>query len=432
MANKLGAAFLRCALGPLNYAGGCILSGNIADGLRELSAENLHGGLKRGVGEAARQVGVGASDVERLLPMDQVEAAAARLDAAQRDARAAWDAYTGATAGLLKGVTDLTVDGRAPDVSHFLQRLAQKVSRDRPLADPLQTLSAEVAAWLDVVEQCGELLADGGALAETYRKRRVRRAIAASAAGVIVAGAAGFGLWVHAARARVEDALSRADPCAAEGISPGDLGRASADQQRRASERLATCAEGRRREQQAREDQRRRDEEARAEAARRRDREARCDALAAHVAAGGPTDGDAAAAGDQAALVARIAHGPLDPGDLTASDLPCADTPAGMKIADAFAAAVLASPAVWANADQIGSRARKILVDHRAEIAGKYQATFVRHADEAAKRAVIWRIPADLERAAKTCKLQEDLAFRGGKYCAVLFAVAGKDGTGLK
>jgi hypothetical protein len=425
MANKLGAAFLRCALGPLNYAGGCILSSNVADGLRELSVDNLHGGLERGIGEAARQVGVRAADVERLLPMDQIEAAAARLDAAQRQAVQVWASYAGQIGGLLKGVTDLTVDGRAPDVSHYLQRLAQKMSRDPQLADPLQALSVEVASWLDVVEHCGELLADGGALAEAYRRRRIRQVIFASVAGVTVVTGVAYGLWIHTAR-------GRADPCAVEGIAPGDLERASADQKQQAAGRLSTCTEQRRRDEQAREDQRRREEQARVETQKRRDHEARCDALAAHVAAGGLTEGDDAEVEGKGALLGRVAHGPLDPGDLADTDLPCADTPAGVKLADAFAAAVLASPTAWVNADALGDRARQILAAHRADLGSKPQATFARHADDAAKKAVIWRSPTELTRAAKLCQLKDELGVRGGKYCAVLFAIAGKDGTGLR
>src|SRR5262249_36603695 len=183
---KLGAAFLRCALGPLNYAGGCILAGKVPDGLRELSADNLHGGLKRGLAEAAGQVGVRVPDVERLLPMADVDRAAAPLDGAQQAAVAAWATDAGHMGGLLKGVADLTVDGRAPDVSNFLERLSRKVTRDRPLADPLHDLSVEVALWLDLVEHCGDLLADGGVLAKAYARRRMRDLALLGAGGVVL------------------------------------------------------------------------------------------------------------------------------------------------------------------------------------------------------------------------------------------------------
>jgi hypothetical protein len=168
MGNKLGAAFLRCALGPLHYAGGCIVAGKVAEGLRELTIESLHGGLERGVAEAAGSVGADLADVERLLPMADVKGAAARLDAAQRGAVAAWDIYSAHLGGMLKGTADLTVDGRAPDVSNVLERLSQKVIRDRPLADPLHDLAVEVGRWLDLVERCGDLLAGGDVLARAH------------------------------------------------------------------------------------------------------------------------------------------------------------------------------------------------------------------------------------------------------------------------
>src|SRR6185436_2421023 len=153
----------------------------------ELSADNLHGGFKRGIEDAAQQVGVGVADVERLLPMADVHAAAARLDAAQRNAVDAWATYAGHIGGLLRGVADLTVDGRAPDVSNFLERLSRKVIRDRPLSEPLHALSVEVASWLDLVEQCGDILADGGVLAKAYRRRRIRQASLVGGAALVMA-----------------------------------------------------------------------------------------------------------------------------------------------------------------------------------------------------------------------------------------------------
>ena len=58
MAAKLGNSFMRCALGAVNYAGSCFQASRIADGLRELTPESLETGLRRGIDEAARSVGV--------------------------------------------------------------------------------------------------------------------------------------------------------------------------------------------------------------------------------------------------------------------------------------------------------------------------------------------------------------------------------------
>ncbi len=428
MANKLGAAFLRCSLGPLHYAGGCILASKVADGLRELSADNLHGGFRRGVEEAAKQTGVGVADVERLLPVADVGAAAARLDTAQRNALVAWSAHAGHIGGLLKGVADLTVDGRAPDVSNFLERLSKKVVRDPALAEPLQVLAQEVACWLNLVERCGELLADGGVLARAYRRRQVRQAVIAAAGVAVVAVGLVFGLRLRAARARVDAVLSAADPCAALALDAADLARASSAQEQRAASLRVACEEQRKREEQTREEQRRREEQARAETQRRKDHEARCEALAERLAGSGPTADDEALAPGGAGLLGRIARRSLERGDLVKVALPCGDTPAGVRIGAEYAAAVVASPAAWANAEDVSARVHDILVEHRAELPSAPKQQLVRTADNLVKRAMIRKSPEIGDQAGRICKLKDDLGVGGAKFCGSLAALhaAGK------
>jgi hypothetical protein len=429
MANKLGVAFLRCALGPLNYAGGCIISGKVAEGLHELSADNLHGGFKRGVSEAAQQVGVTAPDVERLLPVADVQVAADRLDGAQKGAVSAWALHAGQLGGLLKGVADLTVDGRAPDVSNFLERLSKKVVRDPQLAEPLHLLSVEVACWLDLVEHCGELLADGGVLAQAYRRRRIRRVLGGAVGGVALALALGVGLWLRAARGRVDRALAVVDPCAALGIDPADLDRASSEQRQRAADRAAACADLRRRDADARAEQRRKEDTLRETERRRQEHEARCQALAGRLASGGDlTPDDEALAPGKGPLLRRVARRALERGDLTESLLPCADTPALPAIAAAFDAAVVASPAAWANADDVSERVRATLVAHQAELPASPKQQLLTHADNLVKRAMIQKGPGMADQAARMCQLKTDLGIRGAKYCNGLAALraAGK------
>ncbi len=72
MAAKLGATFLIGAMGPVNYAGGCIISSRVPEGLRELTPDSLYGGVRRGIEESAKRVGVDVKDVERLLPMAEI------------------------------------------------------------------------------------------------------------------------------------------------------------------------------------------------------------------------------------------------------------------------------------------------------------------------------------------------------------------------
>src|SRR5262249_53093686 len=141
MAARLGATFLVSALGPVNFAGGLILGSQVPQGLRELAPENLSGGFTRGVQLAAKRVGVRPSDVESLLPMGETRTVMARIGFSHNNAVQAWSMYAGNVGGFLKGVADLTADGRAPDVGLCIERLSKKFSRDRPLADPLQALS---------------------------------------------------------------------------------------------------------------------------------------------------------------------------------------------------------------------------------------------------------------------------------------------------
>ncbi|APR80554.1 Hypothetical protein A7982_05901 [Minicystis rosea] len=425
MANKLGAAFLRCSLGPLNYAGGCILSSKVENGLSELSTDNLHGGLKRGVEETARQAGVGVADVERLLPMAEINACAGRLDLAQKNALQAWRMYAGHLGGLMKGVADLTVDGRAPDVSHFLARLAKKVVRDRPLSEPLDALSVEVASWLDIIEKCSELIGDGGVLARAYRRRRMQRVAIIGAAGVVCASAIGVVIWIHAVRARVGEALAATDPCTAVAINPDDLARASSEQQKLADERKAACEAVKRREAEARAEQEKREAERREAEQRKAAHAAQCEALAEHLAAGSISPADTAGM-DAAALLERVAKSALESADLVVADLPCKDTASSKKIEDAYATAVCASTMTWSRPDEVSERVYEALVAKKDALPGSPKQVLGQHADRVAMKAIVSKDDAAKARAMRICQLKDDLGMRGGKYCSTLFVLAGK------
>src|SRR5437868_1931045 len=114
MAARLGKVLARCALGPLNYAGSLIMARRVPEGLRELAPEALLGGFARGVEETARIAGVSPRDVEAILPTAELRDVGRNLITSQRAAIAAWDVHAGRIGGLLEGVADPTVDGRAP------------------------------------------------------------------------------------------------------------------------------------------------------------------------------------------------------------------------------------------------------------------------------------------------------------------------------
>lgn len=429
MVLNLGATFLRCALGPLSYAGGCILANRVADGLRELAIDSLEGGFRRGITETAKGAGVRVQDVEHLLPMVEIKAAVHRLSLSQPRVVTAWAMHAGQIGGLLKGVAELTVDGRLPDVSMFLDRLAKKVSRDPQLAEPLQTLSDDIANWQDLIERCGDLLGDGGTLAKAYRRRRLMWMGTGFALVLALGGAVAVGFWVYAARARVSAVIASGDPCAVNAIDPSDRDRVGSAQREQLDELRATCAAKLAREEQARQEERLREALLQAKERERREREARCAELASHVDAGELKPEDEALAAAAAPLLGRIARGKLDAVDYgpTEAALPCGDTPGGAKITAAFGRALLASPLAWVYADDLSKGVQAILVARSALLSPQSKMTLTRRAEEEARSALFSGNPLKITRATKLCRLKEALSLQGGEACKGLLAIIPKE-----
>ena len=195
MANRLGATFFRCAMGPVSYAGQCIMAGRVKEGIAELARDGLMGAWQRGVSEVASGAGAAVSDVEGLLPRDEVLAAADLLQESQQRAAEAWQMYAGHLGGLLAGIADLTVDGRVPEASLCLERLADKVARDKPLAEPLRLLAVDTQRWQDMIFDCKRRLEDGHGLAASFRRRRAMRLGAVGVAAALIAASVGAVGW---------------------------------------------------------------------------------------------------------------------------------------------------------------------------------------------------------------------------------------------
>jgi hypothetical protein len=425
MATKLGAIFLRCAIGPVSYAGGCILGRRVPEGLRELAVENLEAGLRRGIFETAQRAGVRVQDVEALLPMAELRATAQRLASSQPRAMTAWGTHAGQIGGTLTGVAELTVDGRLPDVSMFVARLAKRFSRDPQLSEPLRALSDDMASWQDLIERCTDLLGDGGTIAKAERRRRLTRVFVVGAGVMVLAIVGGAGLWLFAGRARVDAALAGDDPCAVGVIEGSDRLRASSAQRKRVDELAAACAAKRALEEKAREEARLREERAREEERARKAREAACDGLAARVESGQLLPEDQAVAGAKAALLDRIGRGALQPSDYGPADpeLPCRDTPAGAKITTAFARAILASPLAWAYSDDLSPEVQSLLVARSALLPEIGRLTLARRAEESAKSALLSGNPVKMAQAKKLCALKASLDIGGGQACVGLLAL---------
>lgn len=428
MAARLGATFLVGALGPVNIAGNLILGSQVPEGLRELAPANLHGGLSNGIAFAAKRVGVAPADVEGLLPMAELRTVLARIGFNHQRSVEAWSMYAGQVGGFLKGVADLTADGRAPDVGLCLERLSKKFSRDKPLAEPLHALSVDISAWQDLIARCRDILDDGGVLKKAYQRRRIRRILLATVPAIIAVGALSLGLWYRVSQVRIDAALAKADPCAVLDIAPDDLSRSSSSQRGKLEERRTECQKAREQEIRQKEEQAKKEAAAREADRVRKEREGKCDALATHLASGQLTPEDEAVAGASSPLLQRIIKGALDPADLGPKDpvLPCADAPAGTRITDAFGRAVLAVPGNWANAEDPSALVRATLVKHGAELPTSPKQVLAWRADKEAKKALLVGGAENVERATRLCQLKEALGFQSGSFCTNVAAGVSK------
>lgn len=398
--------FATGALGPVHYAGQCILARRVEDGLKELSVDGLRGGVARGILQAAQRVGVPSSEIQRLLPMAELDQILLRIAASQPRVVEAWRLYAGGLGGLLTGVADLTVDGRAPDTALCVQRLAKKVARDKPFSEPLQQLANDLFDWQDALHRCVEILNDTTALEQAYRRRRMKRLAAIVAGSALVAvllSVAGFRLAV---RSRVTAVLEKPEACAAMELSEADLDRVSSDLRAKAAERRATCEAERAAEQKRKDEERARVEREAAEKKAKEEHEARCDDLAKSVSAGHLAEQDAAFAKEAAGLLGRVAKGALEMGDYGPDEpaLPCKGTKAEAALAAAFRKAVLAKPWNIPKAESPSAAVREAIAQGSAELPDKLKMMMGKTAADAAKKAIASGKPEHIARALALCE----------------------------
>ena len=122
-------------------------------------------------------------------------------------------------------------------------------------------------------------------------------------------------------------------------------------------------------------------------------------------------DNDRAIAGEAHALLGRTARRTLDVGDLGPADvvLPCQDSAAGPRLRAALAAAVLAQPAAWANADDLSPLVSALLIERRGELADVRVQRFGGNAEDRARGALLSGDAGRMERATRLCKLKQEL-----------------------
>lgn len=420
--------FATGALGPVHYAGQCILARRVEEGLKELAVDNLRGGVGRGILQAAQRVGVPTSEIQRILPMAELDRILLRIAASQPRVVEAWRLYAGGLGGLLTGVADLTVDGRAPDTALCVQRLAKKVQRDKPFSEPLEALANDLFDWQDALHRCVELLNDTTALEKAYRRRRMKRLAAIAAGSALVALLLSLAAWRLVVRSRVTAALEKPDACAAMDLSESDLDRVSSDLRAKAAERRATCEAERAAEQKRKDEERARAEREAAEKKAKEEHEARCDALAKGVSAGQLGEQDAAFAKEAAGLLGRVAKGALELSDYGPDEpaLPCKGTKAEAALAGAFRKAVLAKPWNVPKVESPSAAVREALSQGSGELPDKLKMMMGKAAADASKKAIASGKPEHISRAVALCETARVMGTAPAGPCEGVKGLGGK------
>jgi len=413
-------------MGPIEYAATCVLGNKIQIGLDELAPDGLMAAYQRGITDVAKLVGVPPSDVLRVAPHAEVAAVVQRLRDSQPKAITAWRAI-GGQFGFFDVVTALTVDGRHPDIALCLQRVSSKVKQDRELSEPLEALAADLAAWTDLVTRTRELLEDLTWLTSTLRRRVIKKVIFASVVMAILFGMTATIVTLRVTQDRLDDRLESTGACDAEKLSQDDLGWATRDQRALVAKKIEACKNDRAAEaERARvETERRRAEQKVREIREARQRE--CDALVGEVEKGIAADAslsDAAAttAGEQAALLTRVAKKTLAPADIGPLDptFPCGDTGADKRLESAYVAAMTVDPFVWARNGDPSAYAQKILIERKAELPANGLLAVADNAERTAKNGLSSGDATTISRAKKLCAFAAALGVGGHRGCNTL------------
>jgi hypothetical protein len=407
---RFGVVLLRFSIGPLNYAATLFLQHKVPDAMRELTRDSLRGALSLGVAEVAKRAGVSPRDVEQLLPQSELSASLAEVELRQQQAVHAWTMH-GGKQGLLGGVGELTVDARTPDAATCVRRIADKLWRDKVLAEPLRAFADSLARWENTVDACRRALEAAGGLEQVYLRRRRRRVAAVLAACALVLGLTAFLGARWSARREIERLLAQPDPCSLEGASVESRSFVTLEQAARARELVAACVDGRARaaaeaETRAAAERARREKEA-ADAKRT----AECDGLAARVAKGPLGEADRALAADAADLLTRVALRELTAADYGPAEpvLPCADRPKAQQAIESALGDALVASDRWVSAEHPSSRTARLVAERLAKLPARDLALYGSIADTRAKEAIKSGRAARLASARARCSMAKAL-----------------------
>ncbi|NUO54789.1 MAG: hypothetical protein HOV80_38600 [Polyangiaceae bacterium] len=417
-ASKIGGVFLRAASGPLQYAASCISGNKIVKGLEELAPSGLVDAYHRGIGEVARMVGVPKSEVERVLPTAEVAAVAERMNFSQPRALSAWQTHAGQF-GFLDVVTALTVDGRPVEIAVCIERVAGKVRADPPLAQPLEALAIDIAAWNDLVQRTRHVLEDRGWLAAAYRRRIILRTVLFAIPMIALIGFTIAVVTFRLRRDAVDALLTGEDPCSVEAIPQEKLGWASTEQKGFIATKQAACDARRAEEKRLAEEEERRLAKERAVREAREARERECGALADEVEKGLLSEATRGVRDGHDALLDRIAKKTLEPSDLGPDDpvLPCGDTPAKKRLESAYGTALLGDVSIWTQRADPGKYARAALVAKKSEIPQNALLGLADNAERTAKGGLTGGDPNMIAKAKRLCALAKELGTPGRGGC---------------
>ncbi len=419
MSAKISGTFLRAALGPIQYAAGLVTSNKVLQGIEELGAAGLHASLKRGLSEVSALVGIPVGDVERMMPFDQIEEVARRLEQSQPAAIQAWKLHAGQF-GFMDVITALTIDGRKAEIGRCLERVAKKVAADKELSDPLLVLAADVTAWEELIVRCRHILEDRDWLARAYAKKRLVRILGAAVPIAVIVASLSLILFVKLRRDRVERALATPDPCAVT-VDAADLRFASKEQERSLAGAKTRCEVNLAARKKALEEEERKKLEERKEAEAKEARLRGCAKLAESVGDGSFTAGGSPVQIDSttSALLGRIATHRLEPSDTGPDDpaLPCADTPSAPEFEAAFSAALVPDVPLWAQRTDPSPLTQRSLEAKKAELAANALIGLASTAERSAKDALTSGKGDEIARAKRQCALAKSLGTPGRVSC---------------
>ena len=238
---KIGAAFHRVAMGPLSYASTLLAANQVKQALAELGPQGLADAYQRGLAEVADLVGVPKGEVDRLMPLEELGQVLERLRFSHHRAELAYQAHAGQF-GFLDTVTQLTADGRAPDITECLDRVAKKLRADEELSEPLAALAADTTAWTDLLTRSRFILEDRSWLAAAYRRRVIIRSVVLAIPVIALILFTISVVFLRLRRDGIDAVLAQQDVCQAESLTQERMRFATAAQTKAREDRVDACA----------------------------------------------------------------------------------------------------------------------------------------------------------------------------------------------